>query len=79
MIKLEKTIVAHAKQSLLEMKSFLEDDVENDFIRALHESSALIQLGKVVDSGLSDQAINELDAVEKEQIQMLRSWRRKAE
>lgn len=76
--KLEETIINHARQSVLEMKTFSGDGVEDYFIRSLHESSALIQLGKVCDSGLSEQAVHELNAVEKEHMQLLRDWKNKA-
>lgn len=75
MTKLEKTIITHAKQSLREMKTFSGKGGADDFVRALHETIALIHLCKVRDNGLSEQAIHELEAVEKDQMQMLRDWK----
>jgi adenine-specific DNA methylase len=70
MIQIEKTIIAHAQQALREMRAYAADD-RDSFIRAYHELGVLTQLGMVHESGLSDEAIKELDAIERESCAVL--------
>lgn len=73
MTKLEQTIVATAMQRLRELKDYMTSGTADEKANAMQDLFPLVELGKIQDSGLSEEAAAELVKIESEALALIKA------